>query len=153
MLIAGPSWASRGRGSGFEQCLVTKASGSKLDFSRMFFSCFSKGCGAVQVSNSAICHAHFDMDSCHPAIHPTPSHLVTPLHLALTILQPSSTQPSASPVSCASDRMAFYALSGPTSFVLAFCLPDPQGLIFGGFPNVFVAHNSCPSSTSSSSWT
>ena len=36
VLIAGPSWASRGRGSGFEQCLVTKASGSKLDF----FSCF-----------------------------------------------------------------------------------------------------------------
>ena len=37
VLIAGPSWASRGRGNGFEQCLVTKASGSKLDVFHVFF--------------------------------------------------------------------------------------------------------------------
>ena len=62
------------------------------------------------------------MDSFLPAIHPTPSHLVTPLHLALTILPPSSTLPFASPFSLLAP-MAFYAFSAPTSFVLAFCLP------------------------------
>ena len=67
------------------------------------------------IAKPAICHAHFDMDSCLPAIHPTPSHLVTPLHLALTILPPSSTLPFASPFSLLAP-MAFYAFSAPTSF-------------------------------------
>ena len=144
MFIAGPSWASRGRGSGFEQCLVTKASDSELDFFHLF-ALLSQGMWSSPSAKPAICHEHFDMDSFLPVNHPTPSHLVTPLHLALTILPPSSTLPFASPFSLLAP-MAFYAFSAPTSFFLAFRLPTLKDSSLDLSPWHF-AHNSCfPSS-------
>ena len=77
------------------------------------------------------------MDSFLPAIHPTPSHLVAPLHLALTILPPSSTLPFASPFSLVAP-MAFYAFSAPTSFSLGLLFTNPQGLKFGPFRMVLL---------------
>ena len=106
--------------------LVT--SGSKLVFFHLF-ALLSKGMWSSPSVKPAICHAHFDMDSFLPAIHPTPSHLVTPLHLALTILPPSSTLPFASPFSLLAP-MAFYAFSAPTSFFLGLLFTNPQGLVW-----------------------
>ena len=150
VLIAGPSWASRGRGSGFEQCLVTKASGSKLDFFSCFFLALARDVeqSNCQTGNLSCTLWYGFISSSDP---PNSSHLVTPLHLALTILPPSSTLPFASPFSLLAP-MTFYAFSAPTSFFLSFCLPTLKDSSLDLSPWYF-AHNSCPSSTSSSSWT
>ena len=106
---------------------------ANLFFFFIFLPCFRRGCGAVQVPNPQfVMHTliwiHFFQRSTQLL------HLVTPLHLALTILPPSSTLPFASPFSLLAP-MAFYAFSAPTSFFLAFCLPTLKDSSLDLFPH------------------